>query len=195
LKKEGKYIPLVDDHSVQASRMFSTVAATVDEDDSDDAMPAFKQASKKCRVGPTLEDSDEDDGKPAAMPVAKNHRALCSSNSALVPLERPLESGPPVPERPVPPVAAMPPEAARAAVQKGCPAGLRKMSTPWKGAKKMQSKSGRRSWESNEEEHYISLEKGNQKGAMRKKYRYPKKFELELFKSMMERDMNCIMSD
>jgi len=30
---------------------------------------------------------------------------------------------------------------------------------------------------------------------MRKKYRYPKKFELELFQSMMERDMDCIMSD
>ncbi len=30
---------------------------------------------------------------------------------------------------------------------------------------------------------------------MRKKYKYPNKFELELFQSMMERDMDCIMSD
>ncbi len=156
LKKEGKYTLLVDEHSVQASRTFSTVAATGDDDDSDDAMPAPKQAGKKWRVGPTLEDfDDEDDGKPAAKPAAKKHRALHSSDSALVPWERPLDSGPLVPEGPVPPVAAMPPESARAAVpKKGCPDGSRKMSTPWKGTKKMQSKSVRRSQESNEEEPY-----------------------------------------
>jgi len=89
--------------------------------------------ARKQRVGPTLEDSDDDDddGKPAAKPAAKKCRALHSSDSALVPLERPLESGPPVPEGPVPPVAAMPLESTRAAVPKrGCPAGSGKMSKP-----------------------------------------------------------------
>jgi len=106
LKKEGKYTPLVDENSVQASGTFSTVAGNGDNDDSDDAMPAPKQLGKKQRVGPTLEDTDDDDdGKPAAKPAAKKHRALCSSDLAL---ERPLESGPLVLEDPVPPVAAMP---------------------------------------------------------------------------------------
>ncbi len=165
LKKEGKYTPLVDEHSVQASRTFSTVAGNGDDDDSDDVMPAPKRQGKKQRVGPTLEDSDdEDDGKPAAKPAAKKHRALHSSDSASVPSERPLESGPLVPEGPVPPVAAMPLEAARAAAPKrGRPAGSGKMSTPQKGAKKMQSKSGRRSQESNEEEPYIPQRKAIKK--------------------------------
>ncbi len=75
-------------------------------------------------------------GKPAAKPVAKKCRALHSSDSALVPLERPLESGPLVPERPVPPVAAMPPEASRAAVpKKGHPAGSGTKNTPQKRGK------------------------------------------------------------
>ena len=111
---------MVDDRSVQASRTFSTVSATGDDDDSDDVMPAPKQLGKKQRVGPTLEDSDdEDDGKPAAKPAAKKSRALHSLDSALVLLETPLdESGPPLPEGPVSPVPAMPPEAARADVPK-----------------------------------------------------------------------------
>jgi len=123
LKKEGKYTHLVDNHSVQASGMFSTAAATLDDDDSD--VPAPKPAGKKWRVGPTLEDSDDsDDGKPEAKQVAKKCRTSHSSDLALVSLERPLESGPPVPEGPVPPVGALPPEAARAAAPKrGCPAG------------------------------------------------------------------------
>jgi len=133
-------------------------------------MPAPKPPGKKRRVGPTLEDNDDDDGKPAAKPAAKKRRALHSSDSAL---ERPLESEPPVLEGPVPPVAAMPLEAARAAAPKrGCPAGSGKTSSPQKGAKKVQSKSGR-SQESDEEELYTPLEKGNQKGGTRKKYQYP----------------------
>jgi len=70
-----------------------------------------QQARNREQFGPTLEDSD-DDGKPAAKPAAKKCRALHSSDSALVPVERPLKSGSLVPEGPVPPVAAMPPEAA-----------------------------------------------------------------------------------
>jgi len=113
LKKEGKYIPLVDEHSVQASGTFSTVAGNGDDDDSDDVMPPPKWLGKKRSIGPTLDDSDDyDDGKPAAKSSAKKRRALCSSDTAS---ERPLESGPPVPEGPVPTVAAMPLEAARAA--------------------------------------------------------------------------------
>ena len=74
LKKEGKYTPLVDDHSVQASRTFSTAAATLDDDDSD--VPAPKLAGKKQRAGPTLEDTDdEDDGKPAASSQASSKEA------------------------------------------------------------------------------------------------------------------------
>jgi len=46
LKKEDKYTPLVDDHSIQASGMFSTVAASVD-DYNRDAMPEPKLAGKK----------------------------------------------------------------------------------------------------------------------------------------------------
>jgi len=151
-------------------------------------------------VGPTLDDDDDDndddndndDGKPAAKPVAKKCRALRPSDSAS---ERPLESGPPVPEGHVPPVAAMPPEAARAAAPKrGHPAGSGKTSSPRKGAKKVQSKSGR-SQERDDEEPCIPLEKGNQKGGARKKYKHPQQFEGQLFESMTERDMDHIMSD
>jgi len=116
LKKEGKYIPLVDDHSVQASGTFSTAAATLDDEDSD--VPAPKQPVIKWTAGPSLEDSDDDDGKPAAKPAAKKPRALHSLDSALVPLERPLESGPLVPRGPVPPVVAMPLEAVSSAMSK-----------------------------------------------------------------------------
>jgi len=101
-----------------------------------DVMPAPKPLGKKRRFGPTLEDNDDDDddGKPAAKPAAKKCRALCSSDSAS---ERPLESGHPVLEGPVPPVAAMPPEAAQAAAPKrGHPAGSRNKRTPQKGAKR-----------------------------------------------------------
>jgi len=39
LKKAGKYTPLVDDHSIQASGTFSTGAATFDDEDSDVPTP------------------------------------------------------------------------------------------------------------------------------------------------------------
>jgi len=88
---------LVDDHSVQASGMFSTVAATVDNDYSN-GKPAAKRAGKKWRVGP----SEEDGAKSAAKPASMKRRALQSLDLALVPSKRPLESGHPVPEGLVP---------------------------------------------------------------------------------------------
>jgi len=57
VKKPGKFTPLVDDHSIQASGMFSTLA----DDNYCDGNPAPKPAGKKWRVGPMLEDPDEDD--------------------------------------------------------------------------------------------------------------------------------------
>jgi len=47
LKKAGKFTPLVDYHSVQASGTFSVVVVSVDDDDDSDGNSAAKPAGKK----------------------------------------------------------------------------------------------------------------------------------------------------
>jgi len=55
-------------------------------------------------------------------------------------------------------------------------------------------KTGRRNQESNEEQPYICPEQGNQGGEEFETYAYLPAFKLEIFKSMEERDMDCLMS-
>jgi len=56
------------------------------------------------------------------------------------------------------------------------------------------TKLGTGTQETNAEKPYILLEQSNQHGAMREKYVYPEE-HLQFFQSMVERDVDCSMSD